>query len=300
MSKTFKEAGKIIEVCLYLLMLQQTLVACGSNNEVKNVDSSVATPLPVTNTVNAKPTAVTPGQSPTTNIDISAKKAPQATILAPFPVTPSLKTEQLTISARPIPSSGWEKRWLQSIPCKPPCWEGITPGVSKEDEVRKLISSNLLISSAEVSMLPKEPYKTVTWYWVDGSFGGELRYTKQTSNDDGVITYIHPSYPIPISFKEVIAAFGEPDTVIARAMDEGLPNLTLTFRVIYRKFGLILTHNSVDKKPEISANMVFQEVIFSNPTKKLPFEEGLQVNKSWQGFKDFYFYCDGDNFVCKK
>src|SRR5947209_4744604 len=65
----------------------------------------------------------------------------------------SASTITPTIGAtKPAPPPDWQYRWLKGIPCKPPCFEGITPGKTTAEEAVKLLQQNPM--AAYVKTLP--------------------------------------------------------------------------------------------------------------------------------------------------
>src|SRR6478736_975866 len=83
------------------------------------------------------------------------------------------------------PQLNWETDWLHSMPCTPPCWQGITPGKTLARDVVKILQNSQLIKSAELN----EKYHTISWKWQGGQIGGEASYHNP---DNQIIDRINP------------------------------------------------------------------------------------------------------------
>jgi hypothetical protein len=266
-----KFVGLLIIVFIYF-----NLAACSS-------EQSVSTPR-----VAATPTLTTPAKSQST------PSSPVRTV-APL--------NSLTPSAKPAPAQGWQSRWLKGIPCKPPCWEGVTPGLTTAKEAVEIFQQSPLMYDAKLYKpdLTSVPLTYVIWKWVGdaqiprGEHGGEAYYN--SLQDPQIVYKIIPYLKTEFKLQEVIKAYGEPEYVIATAQ----ANLhgygySYYFSVIYLSLGFSL---SVEGSVElaVSDNLRLTRVEFFTPTvegfalahKALQPQPKLFVR--WQGFKDFQFYC---------
>lgn len=82
---------------------------------------------------------------------VSMTKAPLSTLpVASSPVetarpSPS-PTEMSSLTESALPED-WSYRWLKGIPCRPPCWEGITPGQTTAREAEEILRQSPIIGS---------------------------------------------------------------------------------------------------------------------------------------------------------
>ena len=202
----------------------------------------------------------------------------------------------------------WPLRWLQGIPCRPPCWEGVTPGLTPVTKAVEIWRNNPLISTTRIvtSGLPHDDENDVVWTWAtEGSFqGGQASFRNETS--DQTITLITPYYPTDFKLGDVIHAFGEPSEIAATASHNPEKGFTYAIRLVYRSQGFVLS-DGWTSKPSLNAELSFSKVVFFAPT-----DEGLATALPgiadrtgwlvpWQGFKKFDYYCrdDGIDRACQ-
>lgn len=267
----FKTLIILLQICFLIV-----LSACSSQQSVSN--TRLATP-------SAEPSFSLTNQSPLANPGLSTS-----------PVMTSTKT----------PPQDWEYRWLKGVPCKPPCWEGITPGVTTASQAVDILKQNNLISYLAIKTPTLRPeYGYVIWDWSTHpknvtdpiGVGGDALYDTQTSTQ--VIYIIRPNFRVAFSFDEILKVFGNPSHVLATARQTPDGGVEYNFSIVYLDLGILAETGVATKdgsrKPNLSANFLLERVYF--------FAAGLQgfVNAykqekanfliSWQGFKDFNFYC---------
>lgn len=220
-----------------------------------------------------------------------------------------------TLTSTPQPTgldhtpSGFEKRWLQGIPCAPPCWEGITPGRSTLTEAVRLLQQSPAIQPQTVVFEPwgedDENRGSIKWQWRGSKFGGHIYYYYFTQGE-AIVTYIWPGLEaIPgadasFTLGEVIAAYGEPSHIHATGFygrhGDG-PFYTATF--YYEKHGLALESAGLyHSKPTLGPGLQLDRVTFLiEPVQpQRPTFAGIPDDpdtgpQPWQGFKDFDVYC---------
>lgn len=101
-------------------------------------------------------------------------------------------------------------RWLRKQPCAPPCWEGITPGITHYKDALAQLKQNQWFEKVEFH-LPD----SITWNWRGIIGGGRLEFDAWATSP--VIQSIVIGSPQKISFKDVVAALGNPDYVTVTA-----------------------------------------------------------------------------------
>lgn len=217
----------------------------------------------------------------------------------PFPtLTP---TPQPTGPDRPPP--GFERRWLQGIPCAPPCWEGITPGRTTLTDAVRLLQESPAVQPQSVLFRPwgqpEEGLGYIEWRWrgSEGN-GGEISYDH--AQGEAIVTDISPYLDISFTLGDVIAAYGEPTHIHATGFTgrhgDG-PFYTATF--YYEKHGMVLESDGLHHgKPSLGPDIKLDSVSFSTqpvrplrPTFAAIADDPSTGPQPWQGFKDFDVYC---------
>jgi hypothetical protein len=200
---------------------------------------------------------------------------------------------------KPPPPENWPNRWLRGIPCRPPCWEGITPGKTTANEAVEVLCRSPVIATVEMAtspLIPEEGYVTWTWVGRQGQEGGLATFDAQTPA--GPVYVIEPYYPASFRLGDVMQAYGEPSHIIARSYhgpDIG-SGVFYDLRIVYRSQGFLLIDGGRNK-PVLGADTRFESVIFFALS-----DEGFQAALAgaaaypewlnpWQGLKDFDFYC---------
>lgn len=232
----------------------------------------------------------------------------------PSTLTPTAYTSP-TVSSLPLsepsslpkqpPTEDWPTRWLRGIPCRPPCWEGVTPGSTTANEAVEILKNSPVIAAAQMTttkLLPDLGY--VIWDWVGGGRGGQANFHAQTYPQT---IYIITPYLPRVRLRDVLEAYGEPSHVIARAFhgpDAG-SGIFYDIAIVYRSQGFLLG-NGGSEKPVLTTAMPVKVVFFA-PTNEA-FAAALggaaahpEWLAPWQGIRDFGFYCkdNEDGKACR-
>lgn len=218
-------------------------------------------------------------------------------IRSDIPDASSIESIPSLTPTKPLPPKDWPYRWLQGIPCRPPCWEGITPGQTTAEKAITVLSDSPAIATAEIIIDPLIPDTGwVIWNWLDGVKGGEAIFDTQGSSN--LIYAIYPDLPAFFRFGDVIRVYGDPSHVIARSYHgpDIASDIFYDLSVVYLSQGFIL-YGGEDSKPVLN-----METRFSGITFFVPDDKGLEKAVGgtdpyltwitpWQGMKDFDFYC---------
>ncbi|MEO6063443.1 MAG: hypothetical protein ABIQ99_16040 [Thermoflexales bacterium] len=120
-----------------------------------------------------------------------------------------------SIVAKPPPGS-WEYRFLNGIGCRAPCWENLTPGVSKQDALTRTLVSDGQFRLGQTRFSPSNSLL--------GAGGFDLHEVGSASDRIGVITFEYPAdgrvtaiilksrYILELG--ELIALLGQPSDVV--------------------------------------------------------------------------------------
>ena len=120
----------------------------------------------------------------------------------------------LTPMIKPTLETDRKSRWLRHIPCRAPCFEGITPGKTTASEAVSILNASDVALNATARSVQGEKDGAVTWSWTSLSnvFYNEAFYL----SDDSIITQIRPDLG---TFKlgDIIKAYGQPTYISAMA-----------------------------------------------------------------------------------
>jgi hypothetical protein len=188
-------------------------------------------------------------------------------------------------------------RWLSGIPCRAPCWEGITPGQTSRDEAVGLLGDNQFVDLPRFPKLAADA--AIEWRWRDSDFGTGTIYTS-----DGTVSLLLAQLPEQVLLGDVIGAYGEPSHVYASTF-MGLhgdgPFYTLA--LAWESAGFALDSGFLyHEKPVLGPDLGFLNLYVSpTPLMLQPQLMGNAAPQPWQGFKDFDAYCrDESGHTCLK
>lgn len=198
-----------------------------------------------------------------------------------------------------------DNSWLNSIPCHPPCWEGITPGQTSVSEALQILRENPKFESIKTGIDPGAKGRGyIIWKWKENENEGEISFDPKLQ--DPTISLIRPGSS-PINLGEVIAGFGEPTHAIGRAirgphLGEVIYN---DLSIVYAKDGILLADESLPTGPHPNWSSATKfSVYFFNPTPDGIATATMAIGETperlvpWEGMRDFEFYCR-DGLLCK-
>jgi hypothetical protein len=218
-----------------------------------------------------------------------------------------------------IPKSGapegWERRWLQGIPCRAPCWEGVTPGVTSVSEAVDSLRRSSVTYDVWIAPNVGLPTGEIIWTW-SGTSSMPVPYSSTPSpHPNGGVAYydaeaephvvyaIQPEFPTAFTLGEVVGAYGEPSHVMARAgLNPHGDGVWYGLSVVWMPQGFKLFPRGLDGKPEaITATQAFSGVMFYAPGT----DEAISGLNSdylapWEGYQTFDYFCrDGGTMACR-
>lgn len=132
----------------------------------------------------------------------------------PLRQTPSVNPT-ITATVKVTPTLSVRGRWLQGVPCAPPCWEGITPGTTTFTESLTLLENAPYISEQTVTI--HDDYSGIYIHRVmPGDRAGLQEHSTSISaaplGEGGVVKRIFLSAP-KMKLGEVVAQYGTPSHV---------------------------------------------------------------------------------------
>ncbi len=96
------------------------------------------------------------------------------------------------------------------LPCKFPCWHGLTPGASTADDVRRLTATDSFVPTNQYQKDFDPARWTNTLYWWFGSPQNANRLVIE----DGILYHIQISPNIDFSIQDILNIYGRPAGVL--------------------------------------------------------------------------------------
>ncbi len=218
--------------------------------------------------------------------------------------TPTVPVLELTPTSAVVPAPTletvlWQENWLKGIPCRPPCWEGIVPGKTTVPQAVKIlkelpfVSSETIVSGTSSFVAEGE----LSWGWRSRNVKLDGRaFFENTPNQ--TIRNLQLIFPTQIYLGDVIATYGEPTQVEARATYDPSGKITSWLNILYIPQGFGLTS---DAPTPIEPNLHMISVFFFPPdmdnfAQLFPdYKSKPDLIVPWQGYQSFEFYCRDDD-----
>ena len=196
------------------------------------------------------------------------------------------------------PRYPWVTKWVQNPTCQPPCWENITPGVTKISDV-----PDMLRKIPEVTEIRGPEKRSSGEQCVDWNMTGfdkktvGLTCAKKEKNDLVFFNYLMFDFNpgARITLQEIILAFGTPTFVLPKIEQTGWCSAIIFFM---DKGFYVDTGGSAPggKKMSITSDWYVDRVeLFSQSSdlettvKELAFDWPFVKNnmKNWDGYTDY-------------
>lgn len=204
-------------------------------------------------------------------------------------VNTEFKTFTPVVPRATMPAN-WQTRWLMGVPCRPPCWEGITPATTTPEEAVVLLKQNPLFSN--VQNKAADSYGQISWDLRDGTRGGRIWYNIAGAQE--ILYLIDPNLTTPFILKDIIAQYGEPSHVIAAAETLGLPKPGIGRRLdlIYQPSGFAVSVTDIPRVLSPTMNTVHPMFFSPNELgRRTAIPTAPEFVSHWQGFKEYSAYC---------
>ncbi len=134
-------------------------------------------------------------------------------------------------SARPTPTPTalWDGGFLSQEPCGPPCFAGVTPGATTEQEALAVAAKSTLFGACSIQDGPNQPRSILC-----------ARVILSVDRSNGIIQHIGFSAPESATIGEVISRYGEPAYVSVGVIGINVPQtaMSLYFDAIQTSLGL--------------------------------------------------------------
>jgi len=147
---------------------------------------------------------------------------------------------------------------LTGEPCEPPCWQGLTPGVSTEEEVNNFLLSSELVDQSSifrgaVTLGTGEVVGTTIQWWSGANMSSVPR---QFGNDfiieDGLLQHMTIWVDCEATLQDLLERYGAPDNFTAWMLPYAPPNVKVT--LFYPRHGfectLLIAQDDVQLRPD--------------------------------------------------
>jgi len=114
----------------------------------------------------------------------------------------------------PVPRNAWLTEWLKDPVCQPPCFLGITPGITTITETVQLLSNtpDVRITSGP-SITIDSQHQELSWFFTTFTLDDSGRIV--TDIGGTVLTFVvSPGYDQHLTISDVISYYGQPSHVL--------------------------------------------------------------------------------------
>jgi len=127
-----------------------------------------------------------------------------------------------------LTGSAADKTLLTNVPCPPPCWQGITPGVTNVQEALSVVRTLPFVDPNSVTF-GRDGWddSMVSLHWTDKGFNGAGDIRARRS--DGIVVEIMLTLPTPIRLGEIVHVQGNPTLVRVKLNADGPPSGTFAY-----------------------------------------------------------------------
>jgi hypothetical protein len=127
---------------------------------------------------------------------------------------------------------------LTGQPCEPPCWYGITPGVTKRDEAKDLLQKNPYVRSGTLKEYSESG--STTWTGATSADGFNELYVS-----GNVARLLSLTTTFSLTLKQIVDRYGAPEKVLAfYAMFTEDMTRSFQANLYYSSRGLILSFHT--------------------------------------------------------
>ncbi|KAF0111917.1 MAG: hypothetical protein FD147_431 [Chloroflexi bacterium] len=191
---------------------------------------------------------------------------------------------------QPQLKSVWVDRILNEKICNLPCWEGITPGMTTIFEALEILQSNDLFIGLKDPVLIRDSPITyeLAWQTKSDTGGGIARSVGENYAIRSIYLSLSKERP-EITINEIIAHFGEPDSLIIEE-DRGLCIGNLFYS---EKAVTVVFSERCRKKMSVSENQVVDSIeLFPLGISTFPEVEYFRSNTLefilyWTGYGEY-------------
>ena len=169
---------------------------------------------------------------------------------------------------------------LEGEPCGPPCFQGLVPGTSTEEEVRQFLRSGQY-AAGPYSVIQRSQGGVLVMKWDRrGSDGEQNTFDIQ----DGVLSLMSMSVDSDVTLEQVLDRHGNPDHFAAGLKMSG--RVYTRVSLFYRQPGMILDLYLYQDVPELKPDTKVVRVWYFEP---VPLEQAIATleGKKGEPLEDF-------------
>jgi hypothetical protein len=200
----------------------------------------------------------------------------------------------LLFTAACAPRPDWAVRMLDKPVCLAPCWDGITPGKTTQDELSQLLKQDP--GTFDVTAGVGDPWgRTLSWC-VGGSPCGPGKLSVLSAFDDrGIVQEVYLRPGIPLYIKDFVPLYGPPEKVAFSDTLSAPGNILVG--LLYPNSGLVLEFLVENLGTFESPAVDFREdleavnIIYTLPVLDYYFSINVVAKKveqfEWKGFVNY-------------
>ena len=147
---------------------------------------------------------------------------------------------------------------LTGEPCEPPCWQGLTPGVSTEEEVQEFLRSSELVDQScifrgQVTRGSGEVVGTTIQWWSTANMSNVPRqFGNDCTIEDGLLQHMTIWLDCEVTLEDLLQRYGAPAKFTA--WREGVERSYVKVSLFYPRDGfeaiLIIPHDDVQLRQD--------------------------------------------------
>jgi hypothetical protein len=164
--------------------------------------------------------------------------------------------------------------------CAPPCFQGLVPGSSTEDEVRQFLRSGEY-AVGPYAVIERSQQRVLVLKWDRRGLGGQKN---EFQVQDGVLALMGMYVDSDVTLEQVVNRYGTPDSLRAGLKMSG--RVYTVVSLFYQEAGMILQLHLYDEVPQLRPSTEVVRVWYFDP---VPLEEAVAVlaGKKGQALEDF-------------
>ncbi len=181
-------------------------------------------------------------------------------------------------------SNPWVKNWIEEPTCTPPCWEGITPGITSMNEANILLTK---IPDGNIHSINYQTKNGVSTSWGIGNYS--ISGTIWADNPDDKVNKIVVNLKYNrIYLNDTISILGNPDFLHLDNCSQVEFTKYCELSLVYIKMGMYVNFTVYPKTIDnivhvkINPNTIMRDFIYV-PIENLKFVNDKH-NKYWNGY----------------
>jgi hypothetical protein len=127
-----------------------------------------------------------------------------------------------------------DKSLLTGEPCEPPCWQGLTPGVSTEEEVYEFVRTSQLVDQTTLYIRDRTDATGevvglgVHWWSSANTAGARRQFGNNVMTKDGVVQEIMVFLDCEVTLADLLERYGDPHSWRTDWVAADIPDVDVT------------------------------------------------------------------------